>query len=128
MQIENILTAHPSIREAAVVAVPDAKYVEVVGAWIVLEPGTKMTREEVRKVVSDGMNPQVMNALIILFLNIIEPKLLFSQNSPAWVWFIGEPGVTPELPKTASGKVMKHVLRGWSKELVQKDLGKVANA
>lgn len=62
MQIENILTAHPSIREAAVVAVPDAKYVEVVGAWIVLEPGTKMTREEVKKVVSDGMNPQVMNS------------------------------------------------------------------
>ncbi|KAI6104306.1 hypothetical protein F5141DRAFT_1128825 [Pisolithus sp. B1] len=85
--------------------VPDTVYGEVVGVWIVLEPGTTMTREEVRKVVSDEMNP---------------------QNSPAWVWFIGEPGTAKEFPKTASGKVMKHVLRAWSKELARDNVGKIS--
>ncbi|KAL4068580.1 hypothetical protein V8B97DRAFT_1873108 [Scleroderma yunnanense] len=102
VQIENALTAHSSIREAAAVSVPDAHYGEVVGAWIVLEPGTTMTREDVRKAVSDRINP---------------------QNAPAWVWFVGEPGVTEELPKTASGKVMKHILREWSKTLSQDNAG-----
>ncbi|THH30202.1 hypothetical protein EUX98_g3979 [Antrodiella citrinella] len=51
VQIENVLTDHPSIREAATVAVPDAKYGEVVGAWIVLEPNSQMSREDVRQVV-----------------------------------------------------------------------------
>lgn len=59
MQIENQLTFHPAIREAAVVAVPDQRYGEVVGAWIVREKGTCQSREEVRKWVADGMNPQV---------------------------------------------------------------------
>lgn len=31
------------------------------------------------------------------------------------------------LPKTASGKVQKHVLRGWSKELASKGYGKVVS-
>ncbi|KAG6333017.1 hypothetical protein ID866_6070 [Astraeus odoratus] len=83
----------------------NSRYGEVVGVWIVLEPGTTLTREEVRRVVADGMNP---------------------QNTPAWVWFIGEPGVSQELPKTASGKIMKHILRDWSKELARNGAGKVA--
>ncbi|KAI6127969.1 acetyl-CoA synthetase-like protein [Pisolithus croceorrhizus] len=105
VQIENVLVAHPFIREAAAVSVPDAVYGEVVGVWIVLEPHATMTREEVRKIVSDGMNP---------------------QNSPDWVWFIGEPGTAKEFPKTASGKVMKHVLRAWSKELARDNVGKIS--
>ncbi len=59
MQIENVLTVHPEIREAAVIAVPDAKYGEVVGAWIVREGHENMSKEEVRRVVVEGMNPQV---------------------------------------------------------------------
>jgi len=104
VQIENVLTAHPSIREAATVSVPDTKYGEVVGAWIVLEPNSHMSREDVRRIVWEGMNP---------------------QNAPAWVWFLGESGVADELPKTASGKVMKHILRGWSRNLAKDGLGKV---
>ncbi|KAH9477789.1 Acyl-CoA ligase sidI [Psilocybe cubensis] len=105
VQIENAMTAHPDIREAAAVAVPDAKYGEVVGAWIVREPNTHISKEEVRQVVSTNMNP---------------------QNAPAWVWFIGEDGNPAELPKTASGKVQKHILRKWSKDLVLKNLGRVS--
>ena len=61
------------------------------------------------------------------------------QNAPTYVWFVGqdygvgEKGGKEEggvkkfmgLPKTASGKVMKHVLRAWSKELSEKDIGKI---
>ena len=59
VQIENVLTVHPEIREAAVVSVPDVKYGEVVGAWIVREGNESMSKEEVRRVVVEGMNPQV---------------------------------------------------------------------
>ena len=59
VQIENALTAHPFIREAAAVAVPDTKFGEVVGAWIVLEPGKTMSKEDVQQVVRGNMNPQV---------------------------------------------------------------------
>lgn len=59
VQIENVLTAHPFIREAAAVAVPDTKFGEVVGAWIVLEPGKAMSKEDVQQVVRGNMNPQV---------------------------------------------------------------------
>jgi len=91
-----------------------------------------MARQQVREIITKNMNP---------------------QNSPAWVWFVGEDGPVPslmqqsenggqaqqvappvqvlpggipkELPKTASGKVMKHVLRVWSNELSKEDVGKV---
>ncbi|KAH9849602.1 hypothetical protein C2E23DRAFT_838789 [Lenzites betulinus] len=106
VQIENVLTAHPHIREAAVVSVPDPKYGEVVGAWIVREPQTAISKEETRRVVAEGMNP---------------------QNSPTWVWFVGEEGVPEEIPKTASGKVQKHILRDWSKELAQRGVGRVSS-
>lgn len=60
MQIENVLTAHPGIVEAAAVAVPDARYGELVGAWIVRHPNEhSLSREEVRRTVALNMNPQV---------------------------------------------------------------------
>ncbi|KAH8110335.1 acetyl-CoA synthetase-like protein [Phellopilus nigrolimitatus] len=102
VQIENRLTFHPAIREAAVVAVPDIKYGEAIGTWIVRERGTRLSRDEVRKWVAEGMNP---------------------QNAPTWVWFMNEEGTPSELPKTASGKVQKHILRDWSKDLVARNLG-----
>lgn len=104
VQIENQLTFHPAIREAAVIAVPDQRYGEVVGAWIVREKGTNQSREEVRKWVADEMNP---------------------QNAPTWVWFVGEDDAPKELPKTASGKVQKHILRDWAKDLASRRKGHV---
>ncbi|KZT70470.1 acetyl-CoA synthetase-like protein [Daedalea quercina L-15889] len=108
VQIENVLTAHPAICQAAAVAVPHPVLGEVVGAWIVREENEprQLSREEVRGIVAQGINP---------------------QNAPAWVWFTGEDGVPDELPKTASGKVMKHVLRSWVKGLAKKDIGRVGS-
>ncbi|KAL5476811.1 hypothetical protein ACEPAI_2997 [Sanghuangporus weigelae] len=80
VQIENRITFHPAIREAAAVSVPDRKYGEVVGAWI---------------------------------------------NAPTWIWFTSEEGAPAALPKTASGKVQKHILREWTKEFVIRDVGRV---
>ncbi|KAJ7145339.1 hypothetical protein C8R43DRAFT_890625 [Mycena crocata] len=104
IQIENVILTHPEIEEAAVVAVPDSKFGEVVGAWIVRRPGSTITREAVRATVAQSMNP---------------------QNSPTWVFFTGDDGCAPELPKTASGKVMKHVLRDWSRDLADRKVGLV---
>ncbi|KAI0037148.1 acyl-CoA synthetase [Vararia minispora EC-137] len=105
VQIENVLCQHPSILEAAAVSVPDRRLGEVVGAWIVRAPGApKLNRAEIREVVQKGMNP---------------------QNAPTWVWFVDEDGTPPELPKTASGKIQKHILRKWCRELAERDIGKV---
>lgn len=51
----------------------------------------------------------------------------FSQCAPAWVWFVNEDDTIEELPKTASGKVMKHVLRKRSKELAEQGKGRVCS-
>jgi acyl-coenzyme A synthetase/AMP-(fatty) acid ligase len=62
VQIENVLCAHAGVAEAAVVAVPDATYGEVVGAWVVRAPsppGRGLGPEDIRRVVAEGMNPQV---------------------------------------------------------------------
>ena len=67
VQIENVLTAHEAIVEAAVVAVPDARYGELVGEWIVRDPHRRaVTREEVRSAVASNMNPQVRAACSVL--------------------------------------------------------------
>jgi acyl-CoA synthetase (AMP-forming)/AMP-acid ligase II len=62
VQIENALTADEGVLEAAAVAVPDDEYGEVVGAWIVRRAGTAgdaLTREAVKRAVTERINPQV---------------------------------------------------------------------
>jgi acyl-coenzyme A synthetase/AMP-(fatty) acid ligase len=60
IQIENCLTSHPEIVEAAVIAIPDERFGEVVGVWILLRRDTKsLTRREIVDWVKMKMNPQV---------------------------------------------------------------------
>jgi acyl-CoA synthetase (AMP-forming)/AMP-acid ligase II len=61
VQIENALTAHDAIQEAAAVAVPDDVFGEAVGVWIVRNPleAGSMTREGVRELVRRVLRPQV---------------------------------------------------------------------
>ena len=59
VQIENALTSNQNIVEAAAIGIPDKKYGEVVGAWIKPKAGITMSRECVRKIVWESMNPQV---------------------------------------------------------------------
>ena len=48
VDLENALVAHPKVREAAVVAVPDLKWVERPCAYVVTEPGAELVAEELR--------------------------------------------------------------------------------
>ena len=47
VEIESLLQTHPSVSIAQVIAVPDAKYVEVPAAYIELRPDCKATEEDV---------------------------------------------------------------------------------
>ncbi|KAL0948787.1 hypothetical protein HGRIS_008917 [Hohenbuehelia grisea] len=150
VQIENALTSNHDILEAAVVAVPDQKYGEVVGAFVVRAPGVgpeQLSPEQVRRTVAVSMNPQVRSfrKMSLFQLSATGPLVfapilpgvittqtstpaneLVQQNAPAWVWFVAHDGDAHELPKTASGKVMKHVLRSWAKDLMKQSIGRVS--
>lgn len=105
VQIENVITSHHSVREAAVISVPDPRYGEVVGVWIVRHANEALVeRSELRQWVGGQMNPQAQ---------------------PSWIWFVGEDGVETELPKTASGKVQKHILREWGAKWSKQGIGRV---
>lgn len=48
VDLENALIAHPKVREAAVVAAPDLKWVERPCAYVVPEPGADLAAEELQ--------------------------------------------------------------------------------
>jgi fatty-acyl-CoA synthase len=54
-EIEEFLFRHPAVEQAAVVGVPDPKYVEELCAWIKLRPGQTATEDEIRTFVKSGM-------------------------------------------------------------------------
>ncbi|MEJ2870453.1 AMP-binding protein [Actinomycetospora sp. OC33-EN08] len=81
-EVEKVLTDHPDVLDAAVVAVPDPKYLEVGAAVLVL-------REPVE---GDALRAWCRERLA-------------SYKVPRHVV------IRPELPRNASGKVLKYVLR-----------------
>ena len=84
VELENELMAHPQIREAAVVGVPDPKWSERPLACVVLEPGAELTKQEI--------------------LDFLAPRVAKWQL-PDDVEFIDE------VPKTSVGKFSKKTLR-----------------
>jgi long-chain acyl-CoA synthetase len=82
-EIEEVLYSHPAVREAAVVGVPHAELGEEVAAAVALKPGADATEEELR----DFVKEQVA-----------------AYKYPRLVWFVDE------LPKTATGKILKREL------------------
>lgn len=91
IEVEGTLYEHPSILEAAVVAVPSEKWGEAPHAVVVLREGETIGEEEI--------------------ITYCRSKLAHFK-SPRSVTFM------EELPKTASGKIQKVVLRKpfWEKE------------
>jgi acyl-CoA synthetase (AMP-forming)/AMP-acid ligase II len=84
-EVERLLATHPDVREASVVAMPDARYGEKVCAFVIPRPGRSLALEEVqRHFAAAGVARQKT------------PEALF---------------VVEELPRTASGKVRKPELR-----------------
>jgi acyl-CoA synthetase (AMP-forming)/AMP-acid ligase II len=82
--VEAVLLEHPDIQEAAVVGVPHAVLGEDVGAFVVTRAGCMVTRDDV-----DGFCA----------------TRLADYKRPRHVWFV------TELPRNATGKVLKHELR-----------------
>ena len=84
VEVEGVLLQHPAVVEAGVVGVPDEKWGEVPRAFVVLRSGTAVTGEELREFVRSR---------------------LAHFKAPRDVMFVAE------LPKTATGKTQKYVLR-----------------
>ena len=85
VEVEGILLRHPAVVEAAVVGMPHEKWGESPQAFVVLKAGRKVTSEEMR---------------------------LFCREHLAHFKVPHGFEVIAELPKTATGKIQKYVLRG----------------
>ena len=91
IEIERVLTEHPSVLEVAVVFRPDHDGLQKPGACIVLRngDGSPALASELQKFVLDRLPV---------------------YKRPHWIEFL------PELPKTATGKVQRYKLRGASRD------------
>jgi len=85
VEVEGVLLRHPAVHEVAVVGMPDAKWGEAPHAFIVLKPGAAAAPEELRAFTRE---------------HLAHFKCPHSFNFVA------------DLPKTATGKIQKFVLRG----------------
>lgn len=85
VEVEGVLLRHPAVQESAVVGLPHEKWGETPQAFIVLKPGAETTSEALRQFCREH---------------------LAHFKVPHGFEFIAE------LPKTATGKIQKYVLRG----------------
>jgi len=84
-EVENILAAHPDILEAAVVAVPDEKWGEVGCAYLMAQPGHDVPADaDIASYCREHLAPYKVPRQFV---------------------------VVPDFPRTAAGKVRKHLLR-----------------
>ena len=84
IEIEGCLLTHTAVQEVAVVGMPHEKWGESPHAFVVIQPGSQVTEADIKLHVRDN---------------------LAHFKTPQWVSFV------KELPKTATGKVQKFVLR-----------------
>jgi acyl-CoA synthetase (AMP-forming)/AMP-acid ligase II len=104
VEIESRLVAHPSnsIARAAVVGIPNPRLGEVVGAF--LQPSSPILSSA--KPTDDELRDWTR-------------KVLGRHKAPAHIFWLGEEGISNEIPQTGSGKIMKHVLREWGGRIVR---------
>ena len=85
VEVEGVLLRHPAVQEVAIVGLPHERWGEAPQAFVVLKAGASATEAELR---------EFARAHLAHF------------KAPQGVTFLNE------LPKTATGKVQKYVLRG----------------
>ncbi len=100
-EVENVLAEHASIKEAAVIGVPDERFQEAVCAVVVLQPGRSLTAEQVIDYCRGRMA---------------------SYKKPKHVAFVDS------LPRNATGKILKYVLRDHYQHLGSTPSGGVSEA
>ncbi len=83
-EVESALVSHPSVAEAAVVGANDATTGQAIIAYVILRGGADVGVEVLRDHVAAEIGP------------IAKPKTIY---------------MTPDLPKTRSGKIMRRLLR-----------------
>jgi fatty-acyl-CoA synthase len=84
VEVEGVLLRHPAIAEVAIVGLPSEKWGETPHAFVVLREGEQATEQDIIALARDR---------------------LAHFKAPRGVTFVGE------LPKTATGKIQKYVLR-----------------
>ena len=92
LEVEGVLLRHPAVVEAAIVGLPHEKWGEAPYAYVVLRDGEQVSEEEIISFARDR---------------------LAHFKAPQGVTFV------TELPKTATGKIQKFVLRGGAANLTR---------
>ena len=92
VEVEGVLLRHPSVQEAAIVGLPHEKWGEAPHAYVVLKAGAQATEEELIQLCRER---------------------LAHFKAPHSVTFV------QELPKTATGKIQKFVLRKGAAAIVR---------
>ena len=92
VEVEGALLRHPAVAEVAIVGLPSEKWGETPHAFVVLRSGAAATEEEL--------------------IGFVRERLAHFK-APRGVTF------TDELPKTATGKIQKFVLRGGAANLAR---------
>ncbi len=85
VEVEGVLLRHPAVQEVAIVGLPDERWGEAPHAFVVLKAGAATTAVELRDFAREH---------------------LAHFKAPQGITFLSE------LPKTATGKVQKYLLRG----------------
>lgn len=83
-ELEALLLTHPAVADAAVIGLPDEEAGEVPVGYVVLRPGVEATPEEIQEFVAG----QVAHYKQVRVLHLVD-----------------------EIPKSASGKILRRVLR-----------------
>lgn len=85
IEVEGVLLRHPAVQEVAVVGMPDERWGETPYAFVVLKQGATAEEEELRQFTRDRL------------AHFKAPRVI---------------RLVSELPKTATGKIQKYILRG----------------